>query len=62
MIIVFKLTIFNYYFISQPPDRFNKVDNCVNYKIKLKQSNFERNAKTIFHRKYANRLLMVIVD
>jgi hypothetical protein len=33
MIIVFKLTIFNYYFcVSQPPDTFKKVANCVNYK------------------------------
>jgi hypothetical protein len=27
--------------------RFKKVVNCVNYKIKLKQSNFERNAEKI---------------
>ena len=49
MIIVFKLTIFNYYIlcVSQPPDTFKKVANCANYKIKLKQSNFERNAKKI---------------
>ena len=48
MIIVFKLTIFNYYCgVSQPPDTFKKVANCVNYKIKRKQSNFERNAKKI---------------
>ena len=33
--------------VSQPPDTFKKVANCVNYKIKLKQSNFERNAKKI---------------
>ena len=33
--------------VSQPPDAFKKVANCVNYKIKLKQSNFERNAKKI---------------
>jgi hypothetical protein len=43
--------------VSQPPDTFKKVANCVNYKIKLKQSNFERNAKNIlgfehFYRKY----------
>ena len=37
MIIVFKLTMFNYYCVSQPPDTFKKVANCVNYKIKLKQ-------------------------
>jgi hypothetical protein len=47
MIIVLKLTIFNYYFV-QPPDTFKKVANCVNYKTKkLKQSNFERNTKKI---------------
>ena len=46
MIIVFKLTIFNCNG-SQPPDTFEKIANCVNNKIKLKQSNFERNAKTI---------------
>ena len=28
--------------------QFKKVANCVNYKIKVKQSNFERNAKNIF--------------
>jgi hypothetical protein len=33
--------------VSQPPDTFKKIANCVNYKIKLKQSNFERNAKNI---------------
>jgi hypothetical protein len=33
--------------VSQPPDTFKKVANCVSYKIKLKQSNFERNAITI---------------
>ena len=38
MIIVFKLKIFNYYFVFL---------DCVNYKIKLKQSNFERYAKNI---------------
>ena len=50
IIIVFKLTIFNYYifYVSQPPDTFKEVANCVKYKIKLKQSNFERKAKTIF--------------
>jgi hypothetical protein len=42
MIIVFKLTIFNYYIcVSQPSDAFKKVANSVNRKIKLKQSNFE---------------------
>ena len=35
------------YCVSQPPDTFRKVANCVNYNIKLKQSNFERNAKNI---------------
>jgi hypothetical protein len=33
--------------VSQPPDAFKKVANCVNYKVKLKQSNFERNASII---------------
>jgi hypothetical protein len=33
--------------VSQPPDTFTKVANCVNYKIKIKQSDFERNAKKI---------------
>ena len=33
--------------VSQPPDTFKKVADCANYKIKLKQSNFERNAKKI---------------
>jgi hypothetical protein len=49
MIIVFKLTIFNYnlFCVSQPPDTFKKVANCVSYKIKLKQNNFERNAEKI---------------
>jgi uncharacterized membrane protein len=48
MIIVFKLTIFNYYFVFLNRQiQFEKVANCVNYKIKLKQSNFERNAKKI---------------
>jgi hypothetical protein len=35
------------FYVSQLPDTFKKVANCVNYKIKLKQSNFERNAKKI---------------
>jgi hypothetical protein len=51
MIIVFKLTIFNYYFVflnRQIHSKiFQKVANCLNYKIKLKQSKFERNAKKI---------------
>jgi hypothetical protein len=40
----FKLTIsVNYYFVFRnPPDRFKKVANCVNYKIKLEQGDFER--------------------
>ena len=44
MIIVFKLIIsVNYYFVFRnPPDRFKKVANCVNYKIKLEQGDFER--------------------
>jgi hypothetical protein len=33
--------------VSQPPDTFKKIANCGNYKIKLRQSNFERNAKNI---------------
>ena len=41
------MIIFNYYFELQPPDTFKKVANCVNFKINLKQSNFERNAKMI---------------
>jgi hypothetical protein len=42
------LTIFNYYFVFLNRQKhFKKVANCVNYKIKLKQSNFERNAKKI---------------
>ena len=50
-IIVFKLTIFYYYFVfrNRHADSytFKKIANCVHYKIKLKQSNFERSAKTI---------------
>jgi ABC-type transport system involved in Fe-S cluster assembly fused permease/ATPase subunit len=48
-LIVFKLTICNYYFVflNLHTDTFKKVANCVNYKTKLKQSNFERNAKNI---------------
>ena len=39
---IFKLTVlkFNYVSVSQPPDTYKKVANCVNYKIKLKQKNF----------------------
>jgi hypothetical protein len=50
MIIVFKKidNIWLLFYVSQPPDTFKKVSNCVNYKIKRKQSNFERNAKKIF--------------
>jgi hypothetical protein len=33
--------------VSQP-SYIKKVASCVNYKVKLKQSNFEKNAKTIF--------------
>jgi hypothetical protein len=44
MIIVFKLTMFKLTIIFCV---FKKVANCVNYKIKLKQSNFERNGKKI---------------
>jgi hypothetical protein len=33
--------------VHRPPDTFKKVPKCVNYKIKQKQSNFERNAKKI---------------
>ena len=49
MMILFKLTIFNYYFVflNCQISTFKKVASCVNYKIKPKQSNFERNAKTI---------------
>ena len=43
-IIVFKLTIFN---VLNRQIHFKKVVNCVNYKMRLKQSNFERNAKKI---------------
>jgi hypothetical protein len=56
MVIVFKLTIFNYYFVFlNHHDRgykLKKVVNCVNYKIKVKQSNFERNAKKILGFEY----------
>ena len=45
MIIVFQLTIFNYFmFLNHQIDR-KKVANCVNYEIKLKRSNLERNVK-----------------
>jgi hypothetical protein len=50
-------TVFSLLFcVSQPPDTFKKIADCVNYKIKLKQSNFERNTEIIlgferFHRK-----------
>ena len=47
MIIVFKLTIFNYYFVFLKRQIRKKVANCVSYKIKLKQNNFERNAEKI---------------
>jgi hypothetical protein len=48
MIIVFKLTILNYYFeFLNRQIHLKRLLNCVNYKIKLKQSNFERNAKNI---------------
>jgi hypothetical protein len=46
MIIVFKLTIFNYFvFLNREIHLKTLLTACVNYKIKLKQSNFERNAK-----------------
>ena len=35
------------FYVSQPADAFKKVANCINYRIKLKQSNFESNAKKI---------------
>ncbi len=36
--------ISSYHFVSQPSDTTKNILNCI---IKLKQSNFERNAKTI---------------
>ncbi len=39
--------IFNYYFVSQLSDTTKNVANCINWKLKLKQSNFKRNAKKI---------------
>ena len=33
--------------VSQPLHAYKKVVNCMNYKIKQKQSDFERNAKKI---------------
>ena len=57
MIIVCKLTIFNYYFVFLYRDTFKKLAiNCVNYKIKLKQSNFERNVKKIVGFEHLNIL------
>jgi hypothetical protein len=40
--------MFQLFYVSQPPDTFKKVANCVNYKIKLKLSNFERRKPKIF--------------
>jgi hypothetical protein len=42
-----KMTKFNYYFVFLNRQTFKKDAYCVNYKIKLKQSHFERNAKKI---------------
>ena len=36
-----------YHFVSQPSDTTKNAANCINKRIKLKQSNFERNAKKI---------------
>ena len=52
MITVFKVTSLTcnielLFCVSQQPDTFRKVIKCVYYKIKLKQSHFERNAKKI---------------
>jgi hypothetical protein len=48
LIIAFKLTIFYYYFMFLNRQmHLKKVANCVKYKLKLKQSNFERYAKKI---------------
>jgi hypothetical protein len=48
MIIVFKLTIFNYSFVFLN----RQFANCVNYKIKLKRINFERDAKRFIGYEY----------
>jgi hypothetical protein len=45
---VLKLTISSLLFcVFQPPDTFKKIADCVNYKVKLKQSKFARNTKII---------------
>ncbi len=36
-----------YHFVSQPSDTTKNVVNCINWRIKLKDSTFERNAKKI---------------
>jgi hypothetical protein len=41
-------TIFTWVHNTNTHKTFKKVANCVNYKIKLKQSNFERNSWTLF--------------
>ncbi len=48
----------SYHFVSQPSDTTENIANCINYRIKLKQSNSERNAKRFwvlnaFYHKYA---------
>ena len=41
----FVFTNFFLLFVSQPSDTTKIVTNCINYRKKLKQSNFEKNAK-----------------